>query len=179
MADCHFASIFPTTADVAFWYLSGSQWGRNPIVWWAAKGLESLQTARRFPGKSLVERELFRVQLTTSRSDVLGDLALEKKIPRHSLHSLLGCYLHSDILVHMLSPSPLPFSSPLHTHTFTLFFRVLPCLLSTSASSSLLLFVSIEIKPHSLVSGDTITSSVPREGLKIGCRCAKDESHGS
>lgn len=54
-----------------------------PVRWetysiWVTRDLESHQTARHFLGKSPAERELLRVQLTTSRSDFSGEFALKK-----------------------------------------------------------------------------------------------------
>lgn len=78
MAHRHFSSISVMIADEASGYL------RLPVSWgayciWVTRDLESHQTARHFPGKSPADREVWRAQLTTSRSHFSGELFLNKK----------------------------------------------------------------------------------------------------
>lgn len=100
------------------------------------------------------------MQLTTSRSDFSGELALEKKILRHSLSfAVILTATHSHIC-------PLHLLLLLHTHTFpSLFLLVTP--LSPFHHPSFSPLVSNTDKRYSMVSGDTISSPVPEQGWKL------------
>lgn len=87
----------PIIAEMALSCLSDSHRGRKPIL----SGLQGTWRAIRQPDifleKSPAERELLRVQLTTSRSDFSRELTLEKKILRHSFFLLVPSQLHTHI----------------------------------------------------------------------------------
>lgn len=124
MTQCHFSFIFPIIAEMALGCLSDSHRGKKPIL----SGLQGTWRAIRQPDifleKSPAERELLRVQLTTSRSDFSRELTLEKKILRHSFFSCW--YPHSYTLSHILSTSRLASRPPLYTHTFASLLFLLP-----------------------------------------------------
>lgn len=111
------------------------------------------------------------MQLTTSRSDFSGELALKKKILRHSLplvcFAVILAATHSHTCsLHLLYPLVL-LSTHIHSlHSFSL---LLPRPLSTVPQSipplsSLL--VSITDKRYFVVGGNTISSPVPELGWK-------------
>lgn len=126
---------------------------------WVTGELESHQTARHIPVKSPAERELFRVQLTTSRSDFSGELSLKEKFLGRFLPPLFYWYPHKCTRSHVLSPSHFPSlrvtGSP----------PSLPA--AWLSSSNPLPPVTIKDKPYIVVSGDTVSSPVPEQGWKL------------
>lgn len=126
-------------ADEALGYFSDSQWGRKPIL----SGLQGTWRAIKQPDIFLVNHqqrgELLRVQLTTSRSDFSGELALKKILRRFlSLFSLLPLSSQPHALTCALSISFTPLSCSLHTHTFPSLLLLLRPLFSPSLQASFL-----------------------------------------
>lgn len=133
---------------------------------WVTRDLESHQTARHFLGKSPAERELLRVQLTTSRSDFSGELALEKKILRHSLSfAIFLTATQSHICsLHLLYPLVVFFIYIDCLHSFYLLLlcplsAIHPSLLPPSFSP----LVSITVKLYSVVGGNTISFPIAKQ----------------